>query len=298
MEELYMAKCKPPALLAFLLFVVAPLAPAQFDSVRVQVVDVGQGDGILIRTPNQRWIVIDAGTNKNMARAMQEEWGVDRIALTVVSHRHFDHHGGMDEVLSEVPVERFFGITKNCVGTASDDKVRDALAEKNIPVLPLDTSSLEIDGVRLRFLVPTERAKCPQDENNNSVIARLDYGEFSMLFVGDAEEAERAWLVANHSDLLDVDVLKASHHGSHNGTSPDWLAAVAPEHVVISAGVNGTFKHPREVAVDAYIAATGGRLFCTNRQGTVRVYGYRDGRVRITKQYQTDKSCVYDGTHY
>jgi beta-lactamase superfamily II metal-dependent hydrolase len=298
MEELPMAKRKPLVLLALLLLVVAPLAPAQFDSVRVQVVDVGQGDGILIRTPNQRWIVIDAGTNKNMARAMQDEWGVDRLALAVISHRHFDHHGGMDEVLSEVPVELFFGITQDCVGTASDDKVRTVLTEEGIPVLPLDTSNLEVDGVRLRFLVPTERAECPDDENDNSVIVRLDYGEFSMLFVGDAEESERAWLVGNHAALLDVDVLKASHHGSHNGTSQDWLDAVTPDHVVISAGVHGTFKHPRKVAIDAYIAATGGRLFCTNRHGTVRVYGFRDGRVRITKQRQTDKSCVYDGTHY
>jgi beta-lactamase superfamily II metal-dependent hydrolase len=298
MEEQPMARRKHLALLAFLLLAVAPVVPAQFDAVRVQIVDVGQGDGILIRTPNQRWIVIDAGTNRNMARAMQEEWDVDRLALAIVSHRHFDHHGGMDEVLSEVPVERFFGVTEDCQNTASDDKVRAVLTEKNIPVLPLDTNSPEIDGVRLTFLVPTERAACPEDENNNSVVVRLDYGGFSMLFAGDAEQSERAWLVENHGALLDVDVLKASHHGSHNGTSQDWLDAVTPDHVVISAGVNDTFKHPRKVAVDAYIAETDDRLFCTNRHGTVRVYGFRDGRVRITKQRQTEKPCVYDGTHY
>lgn len=77
----------------------------------------------------------------------------------------------------------------------------------------------------------------------------MDYGEFSMLFAGDAEEDELAWLVEHHRELLDVDVLKASHHGSNNGVTPEFLAAVSPERVVISAGVNGTYKHPMQDAV-------------------------------------------------
>ena len=80
------------ALLAGLAIAACALpAHAQFQSVRVQVIDRGQADGILIRTPNQQWIVIDAGTNRRQAEAMRDDWGVDRVALAVVRHRQFDH---------------------------------------------------------------------------------------------------------------------------------------------------------------------------------------------------------------
>ena len=78
---------------AILLFAIP--SSAQFLSVRIQVIDRGQADGILIRTPNQHWIVIDAGTNSQQAEAMRESWNVDTVALAVVSHRHFDHQGGI-----------------------------------------------------------------------------------------------------------------------------------------------------------------------------------------------------------
>ena len=98
------------------------ISPAfgQFASVRVQIVDVGQGDGILNRTPNQLWIVIDAGTNRRMADAMRGDWNVDRIALAIVSHRHFDHLGGMDSVLHDLTVEKFLGVIDDCPGNKSE----------------------------------------------------------------------------------------------------------------------------------------------------------------------------------
>jgi competence protein ComEC len=126
----------------------------------------------------------------------------------------------------------------------------------------------------------------------------MDYADFSMLFTGDAEEDELGWLIQNYSDLLDVDILKASHHGSTNGVTDDFLAAVTPERVVISAGVNATYKHPMPEAVEDYINATNDRVYCTNRQGTIRVYGFSNGSSRIYKQNNIEKSCVYDGTHY
>jgi beta-lactamase superfamily II metal-dependent hydrolase len=161
-----------------------------------------------------------------------------------------------------------------------------------------DPDTLTIDGVSVSVVPrdPTNDA----NENNNTVPIRLEFGAFSMLFAGDAEVAERNWLVANHAGLLDVDVLKASHHGSDNGTSAAWLTAVSPERVVMSAGVHGGFKHPHAGAVAAYEQAVGGRdrLYCTNRHGTVTIYGYADGRIRVRRQRITNKSCAYDGTVY
>lgn len=103
-------------------------------SVYIQIIDRGQADGILIRTPNEEWIIIDAGSNKQQAEAMLNEWGVDKVALAIVSHRHEDHLGGMDEVLEEFHVERFMGVMDDCEETSLDDDVRAVINTKNISV--------------------------------------------------------------------------------------------------------------------------------------------------------------------
>ena len=281
------------------LLLLTPALPAQFQAVRIQVIDRGQADGILIRTPNSKWIVIDAGTNKQQADAMKNEWGVDEVALAIVSHRHFDHQGGMDEVLSGFTVRKFLGVTEDCDPTKpndSDDMVRNVLTSKGIPVENLGVGAIEIDGVTVRVLPLPPRSKCPSEENNNSVVVRLEFGKFSMLFMGDAEEKELDFLAGNHPELLSAEVLKAGHHGSQNAFTGEFLKAVSPKQVVISAGVNKRFAHPRPEAVAAYLKVTGNKLFCTNRQGTIRVYGFRDGRTRVNVQRESDKSCVFDGT--
>lgn len=267
---------------------------AQFQSVRVQVIDVGQADGILVRTPNTQWVLIDAGQGRLLADSLRSHFGVDRLALAIGSHRHKDHINGMWRVLRVVPTDLYLGMTGEYDSGADDDSLRAVLSD-TIPVQGAGADTIVVDGVRFIVL---PQAPNDANENNNSVVVRLEFGAFSMLFAGDAEVAERQWLVDNHAGLLDVDVLKASHHGSHNGTSADWLAAVSPERVVISAGVHRGFKHPHDEAVVAYDSVTNERVYCTNRHGTIRVYGYANGGIVVRRQRLVEKSCAFDGTRY
>lgn len=86
-----------------LIVAVAPPAQAQYQSVRVQVIDRGQADGIVIRTPNGHWVVIDGGSRDNhQVNAMRDDWGVDDVDLLIVTHRHSDHHGGIPAILRAV----------------------------------------------------------------------------------------------------------------------------------------------------------------------------------------------------
>lgn len=285
--------------LAAVLVLLGPAgAWAQAAHVRIQVIDVGQADGILVRTPNEQWVLIDAGQGTLLADSLGPHFGVTQVALVVGSHRHRDHIGGMDNVLNRIAADRYVGDTTEYAGGADDDRLRDTVRVRGIAVQLSGADTLEVDGVRFIMLPPDPTVDA--NENNNSVVVRLEFGEFSMLFTGDAEVAERDWLVANHAALLDADVLKASHHGSRNGTSDAWLAAVTPQRVVISAGLHRGFEHPHAEAVTAYEAAVGGddRVYCTNRHGTVTIYGYATGRIRVRRQRITGKSCTFDGTLY
>jgi len=160
------------ALTLSILVVLASDSATAFESVRVQVLDRGQADGIVIRTPHSEWVVIDAGTNAQQADYM-EEMGIDIVALAVVSHRHFDHHGGMDEIIDGFEVERFYGNMDDCPDRTSDDTWRNALEDEGATVFE-PGQSVEIDGVTFEFLpVPTDAAECPEDENNNSRVGAI-----------------------------------------------------------------------------------------------------------------------------
>ena len=207
----------------------------------------------------------------------------------------------MDNILGGFTIQQFIGNLDECPGVKQDNKIDSILTARGISTEAPTGQTFTIDNVDFTIL-PTDPVDniCPDRENNNSVIVRIDYGDFSMLFTGDAEEEQRDWLVGNHPALLDVDVLKASHHGADNGVLDTWLNAVTPDRVVISAGVNANHEHPRPAAVAAYIAALGqpSRLRCTNRHQTVTVYGSLNGSVRVVRQNPINKSCAYDGTHY
>ena len=283
--------------LVVLIFFMAIPTHAQHNSVRIHVIDRGQADGILIRTPNNQWVVIDAGTNKQQAAAMESRWGVESVALAIVSHRHSDHLGGMDEIINNFEIDRLVMNTGDCPERESDDRVRTAAAKNGVQVQSLGASTIVIDEVRFTILPPDPiEDQCPDDENNNSIVVRMEFGEFAMLFTGDAETDQRKWLMEHHPLELDVDVLKASHHGSFNGVDGtvngrSWLDVVSPEDVVISAGLHNRYRHPDSKAMTTYETLGQGNIHCTHRHGTVEVYGYRDGSHRIYHQRRGNQSC-------
>ena len=288
---------------SFTLACQAPLtATAQFSSVRVQVIDRGQADGILIRTPNEKWVVIDAGLDKLQAQSMADPniWDVDSVAVAFVSHRHSDHYGGMDDILKTLPVGLLVMNMADCLIRTMDDKVRDAAALHNVPTQSVGADTLVVDGVRFITLPPDDTDDtCPQHENDNSILIRMEFGDFSMLFTGDAETDEREWLMENHPDMLDVNVLKASHHGSINGVDgefngSDWMDFVDPSAVILTDGEGSTHGHPDPEAMDIYEPAVGiDRVYCTSRMGTIRIYGSANGDYKIFRQFPYTGSCRF-----
>jgi competence protein ComEC len=126
-------------------------------------------------------------------------------------------------------------------------------------------------NARLEILAPEEPLiKGTQaDANNNSIVARLVYGKTSFLFTGDMEEAERERLLKSAApDALRANVLKVAHHGSHNGTSPALLRAVAPEYSVISLARGNDYGHPHREAMEQ-LRGYGAPILRTDERGTI-----------------------------
>lgn len=265
------------------------------DPVTIHVLDVGQGASALIRTPHGKWAVIDGGPSRYLADSAIPRYNVDRFALAVLSHRHSDHLTGLLHAFAKAPTDVFVADTSDgpSVLRSSLGRFKAMVRERELPVRTLRPDTFDIDGVRF-IIIPSPVPGDPL-ENNRSIIVRLEYGQFSMLFPGDAEANERAALVAHAPRLMRSSVLMASFHGSRNGTSPEWLAAVSPSAIVIPVGDGSRFPLPNGPAVDSYIRLVGeNRVYCTNRQGTILVFGYPDGRSAVRPEKLKTSPCAFE----
>ncbi|OLC96244.1 MAG: hypothetical protein AUJ00_04590 [Gemmatimonadetes bacterium 13_1_40CM_3_70_6] len=267
------------------------LPPSDSAVLLVRVLDVSDarigGDAILITDSaggRARHVLIDASDRGATVIAHLRRFQVDTLAAVILSHPHADHYGGMAEVLERFPARSFvYGGTPRSART-----YRALLADIDrlgIPVVTADTGVRRVvlvtadDSIVLTILAPPATCEAlpvsagGDEINNCSIGVRLERRGFTMLFPGDAEVAELEWWILTRRGLLAADVLKASHHGSTNGTTAEWLDAVHPRAVAISA--NGR-QHPF-AEVLALLAARAIPSYCTADQGTITIRVPRGG---------------------
>lgn len=260
------------------LMVVFPAIPlARSGGVELHVLDVGQGDAILLRTDAGRWVLFDAGPAWNGSDAgrrivipyvLRRGGSLDSFVL---SHPHNDHVGGAASVLSAMHPHRYWDAA--FAGGAEAYIASLAVARKDgidwHRVHPGD--SVRIDGVTLSFLAPDSAWTVGlKDPNLASTIALVRYGVVRFLLVGDAERAEEDWLLARNPTELHADVLKVGHHGSSTSSSDEFLAAVHPALAVISVGAGNKYGHPSGDVIRA-LARVGAEVLRTDEAGTIVV---------------------------
>ena len=243
----------------------------------VHILDIGQGDAILVVTPDGRQLLIDGGPDP--AAALQALGRLlpptDRtLDIVAVTHLDSDHSGGLLGVLSRYRA----GIVLQ--GAASPQSAlypqwQAVLSRREQPAASLRAGQrIRLgDAVTLEVLSPADTAPpagIRPSANNGSLALRLDYGEISFLFTGDIESDLERRLAAIYPDRLPADVLKVAHHGSKTSTSPEFLRAVNPRAAVISAGRNNRFGHPHPEVTARLEAAVGpSNLFLTARDGSI-----------------------------
>lgn len=256
-------------------------APAQ-DSARVEIIflDVGQGDAVLIRSPEGRTALIDAGPRDIVP--LLTSLGVDTIDLAIASHPHADHIGGMERVLRTFPV-RFYLDNGVPHTTGTYRSLMRWVEQSGVTYLEATARTIGLGSVTLRILPPprgpplSPRRGAAANLNDQSVGVVVELGAFAALLTGDSERRELAHFMA--LGVPRVAVLKAPHHGSDNGVTREWLAATAPKVVVISCGAGNTYGHPHARALGLYQAAA--TVYRTDRNGTVTIRGARDGTLEV-----------------
>lgn len=221
------------------------------ESMYIHMIDVGQGDAIYIEYGDVD-ILIDGGprsaTEDLLAYLANED--IDDFELVIATHAHEDHIGGLDDVINTYDVKRVIhsGESRDTQTFASFDEAAKSKAEN------YDEDESEVivfdDLVSLEIIDIVDNEK---ETNNNSVIALVSYGDKKALFCGDAEyEVEEMLLKTD----IDVDIFKASHHGSDTSNTLAFINKVSPEYVMISAGKDNKYGHPKKTAIGNFLAFT------------------------------------------
>jgi competence ComEA-like helix-hairpin-helix protein len=271
--------------LAWLAFVLALAlapgpAPAQQPTLRhaatatVEVLDVGQGDAILIRSPEWKTALVDAGPSSRVVELLRDR-GIKSLDLVVVSHHHADHYGGMAAVIREFR-PRVFLASGSSHTTPRYLALLELVRDQGIQAIQPTDRPRRIELGSVVLTVFPQAPEDPTEENNNSIGIRLQYGSFAALLPGDAEAAERRWWERTVPDLCaGCTMLKLAHHGSQNGTDALWLELVRPELAVASVGRSNEYGHPSPLTA-ALLDRLGIPYLRTDRHGTVSIVS--DGR--------------------
>jgi competence protein ComEC len=264
----------PPLLIAaILVWSVALTMPD--DKLHVSVLDIGQGDAILIQTPSHQNILIDGGPSPqaiDLELSKKLPFWDRTIDLMISTQPQADHITGLVEVLRRYKVKQVLepGVPYN---SSIYQEWLELIEEKQIKH-DIARAGQEIDlgnGVKIEILNPPSEffEGTSSDVDNNGVVLRLSWDEVSFLFTADIREEAEFELVGQRASLKST-VLKVAHHGSKTSTSPQFLAAVDPQIAAISVGADNHFGHPSPEVVERLKERLGeDKVYLTSQNGTI-----------------------------
>ena len=262
---------------------------------KIYFVDVGQGDSTFIVTPKNETILIDGGgslvTDFDVGESTLLPYILDRgykkIDLMFVSHFDQDHIGGLFKILEELKVERVC-ISKQEEDSENYQRFLNIVKEKNIQVLVVKIGDKIVLDNNLYFNVLWPKDKQIEENklNNNAIVMKLNYNNFSMLFTGDIEKKAEEEILETYknSKMLESDILKVAHHGSKTSTTNEFLNKVKPKIALIGVGKDNMFGHPSNTTIEK-LENMGIKIYRTDLNGEISICVNDKGQVSIKSLY-------------
>lgn len=237
----------------------------------VSIYNVGQGDSILITTPNKKRMLIDGGPNEGILEHLSDEFGIlpCKLDLVVISHPHADHVSGLLSVIERCKVIK---IASNFIDYDSEEYklLMSKVKGQGIKVIPLVSGNKILsDEIAVEVLWPEKsyikEGNYATNVNNTSVVLLIDYKNFEIILTGDAEsEVQERFLIND-----DIEVIKVPHQGAFDGLNEEFLEKVKPDLAVISVGKN-KYGHPDPKVLGAY-NKRGIEVLRTDEVGSVEI---------------------------
>ncbi|MBQ2916991.1 MAG: DNA internalization-related competence protein ComEC/Rec2 [Clostridia bacterium] len=250
---------------------------------KIYFIDVGQGDSCLIITPNNKKILIDGGEGEpEVLLSYLLDRRIKAIDYIMISHFDSDHCNGLIDIIENLQVKNIL-ISKQAYFCDEYKNIANIINSKKIKVIFVkqgDSSNVD-KNIKLDIFYPTEKLEY-EDLNNNSIVAKLTYNSFSVLFTGDIEKSEENILDRYKGNELKSDVIKIAHHGSKTSSSKEFLKSVKPKIALIGVGENNTFGHPNNGVIER-LESINCRIYRTDEMGEIEIRVNKQGRILVKK---------------
>ena len=260
---------------------------------KIYFVDVGQGDCTLIQTPTNKNILIDGGGsefgNFDVGESILLPYLLDRRVTTIdymlISHADSDHIAGLFKVIENLRVKNII-ISKQDENSENLKILNQLVKEKKIKVTIVEQGDcIQIDKYSyIEILFPEDELIKDNVLNNNSIVAKFNYENFSMLFTGDIEEVAENRICEMYEDTnkLNSTILKVAHHGSKTSSTEEFLELVKPKIAFIGVGANNNFGHPNDEVIERLQEYTK-LVYRTDECGEISIVIDKKSRVKVNK---------------
>ncbi len=255
---------------ALLLFNVYLFSYGDVGELSVSFLDVGQGDAVFIESPNGTQVLVDGGYGSAVLRELSSvmDFTDNTIDMVVATHPDADHIGGLPEVFERFRVDTYMHPDIDATTQTYRELVSRIEKEGSSVLVARREMLVDIGGGAYMVVLFPDRDVSRGDANDGSVILKVVYGDTSFLLTGDAGSSVEEYLVGMDSEYLDVDVLKAGHHGSKTSSSEVFIEMTTPEYVVISAGEDNRYGHPHQEVLDV-LGESGAVVLGTYEEGKI-----------------------------
>ncbi len=235
------------------------------DTLRVNYIDVGQGDSIFIQLPNKETMLIDAGEAYEVDNVINylNNLGITKIDYAVGTHPHTDHIGGLEEVINTFDIGSIYMPRASSTSKTYEDLLT-TISNKGLKIKTAKSGVvvLDDDNLKLEFIAPNSDSY--SELNNYSAVLKLTYLDNTFLFMGDAETLSENEITSN----VDADVIKVGHHGSDSSSGIEFVRKVSPEYAIIMVGEGNSYNHPYQSIIDRY-ESVGAKVLRTDLDGNI-----------------------------